>query len=141
MRTPPKLSSSLTFLGEWVVPAAFLLGLPLQIQAALRDPTFPWPIPILWGIACIYVLIFSWPIKKVTIQGDYFVISNYFTNRRAPIAHLARVSKSDLGRGPAINLYFEPPSPFGKRVRILPGDDFDEIMAFLQSLISNRERP
>jgi hypothetical protein len=90
------------------------------------------------------VLIYSWPIKLVTVEGDYFVISNYFTTRLVPIAHLAKVSESYLGRGPTIILYFEPPTPFGKRVRIIPigsSSDFDEIMTFLRSLIGNRERP
>jgi hypothetical protein len=91
-------------------------------------------------------LIFSWPIKLVTVEGDYFVISNYFIKRRVPIAHLAKVAESViLNRGPTIILYFEPPTPFGKRVRIitpwLSKSSDDEIAAFLRSLISNRERP
>jgi hypothetical protein len=141
MRTPPKLSSSLTFVSEWLFPAGFLAGLFAHIHIALRDPEYPIAALILWGIGSIVILIYSWQIKRVTIEDDYFVISNYFTTHRAPIAHLARVNKSYFSRGPMIVLYFEPSGPFGKRVRIIPGDGFDEIMAFLQSLISKSERP
>jgi hypothetical protein len=91
MATPPRLSSSLTFLNEWVIPALFLLGWRWQIQEALRIsmPLAKWIMIIIWGIAFILVLIYSWPIKLVTVEGDYFVISNYFIKRRVPIAHLA----------------------------------------------------
>jgi len=148
MATPPRLSSSLTFLNEWVIPALLLLSWGWQIQEAMRIsmPLAKWIMIIIWGIAFILVLIFSWPIKLVTVEGDYFVISNYFIKRRVLITHLAKVAESAiLNRGPTIILYFEPPTPFGKRVRIIPPwlskSSDNEIAAFLRSLISNRERP
>jgi hypothetical protein len=148
MATPPRLSSSLTFLNEWVIPALVLLGWGWQIQEAMRIsmPLAKWIMIIIWGIAFILALIYSWPIKLVTVEGDYFVISNYFIKRRVPIAHLAKVGEGAiLSRRPTIILYFEPPAPFGKRVRIitpwLSKSSDDEIAAFLRSLISNRERP
>jgi hypothetical protein len=66
------------------------------------------------------VVIVSWPIKLITIEGDYFTISNYFTSHRAPIAHLANVTENNISRLPTISLYFEPPTQFGKRIRIIP---------------------
>jgi hypothetical protein len=139
-----KLSSSLTFLYEWVIPALWLLGGIEQMQYAPRIPftSEKWIIVILWGVGLIWVLIYSWPIKQVTIDGDYFVISNYFTSRRVPISDLAKVGESGLGRGRTIILYFEPPTPFGKRVRLITPSfsrsSDDEIAAFLRSLIDNR---
>src|SRR5215470_9934253 len=149
MQTPPRLSSSLiTFLSEWVVPAIWLWAGRQQIQIALAlRATFGeviWIMVIVWGIGLLVVLIYSWPIKKVTVEGDHFVISNYFITRRVYISHLVKVGESGFGYIRTIILYFEPPTPFGKRVRlIIPfwGSDFDEIVAFLRSLISNRERP
>ena len=144
MRTPLKLSSSLTFLNEWVIPALWLLGGIQQIQYALRipSPLAKWIMVIAWGIGFILILMYSWPIKLVTLDGDYFVISNYLTSRRVPISHLAKVGESRLGRGPTIILYFEPPPPFGKRVRLITPwfskRSDDEIAAFLRSLIDNR---
>jgi len=99
---------------------------------------------IVWGIAFLATLMYSWPIKKVTVDGDYFVISNYLIIRRVPIAHLAKVGESRLGQFPTIILHFEPSTPFGKRVRLITPwfskSSDDEIAEFLQSLISNRER-
>jgi|SRR5688572_13256758 len=144
MRTPMKLSSSLTFLHEWGFPALWLLGGIQQIQYAMPIP-FPlakWMMILVWGIGFILILMYSWPIKLVTLDGDYFVISNYFTSRRAPISQLAKVGESRLSRGPTIILYFEPPLPFGKRVRLITPwfskSSDDEIAAFLRPLIDNR---
>ena len=146
MRTPPNLSSPLTFLCEWVIPVCWLLAGLQQIKMALIGTTFRgviWVIVIVWGIGFIVILIYSWPIKLVTLEGDYFVISNYFTSRRVPINHLTDVGESALvSRGPTIILYFEPPTPFGKRVRLITPlfakNSDDEIAAFLRSLIRNR---
>jgi hypothetical protein len=141
-----KLSSSLTFLYEWVIPGLWLLGGIEQMQYAPRisSTSEKWILVILWGIGLIWILMYSWPIKQVTLDGDYFVISNYFTSRRVPISDLAKVRESGLGRGRTIILYFEPPSPFGKRVRLItPGfsrSSDDEIADFLRSLIDNREQ-
>ena len=103
---------------------------------------------MLWSVGCTAVLIWSWPIKLVTVEGDYFVISNYFTSHHEPIAHLARITESYSVRPPTITLHFEPPSPFGKRVRIIPAEglfifdrkSFDDVAAFLRSVVSDRER-
>jgi hypothetical protein len=91
----------------------------------------------------------SWPIKLVTVEGDYFVISNYITRRRAPVAHLADITESYSGRTPSITLNFEPPTAFGKSVRIIPPQGlftydrkgFDEVVTFLRSLANDRKRP
>jgi hypothetical protein len=97
---------------------------------------------------CVFWLIWSWPIERVTVEGDYFVISNYFTSRRVPVTHLASITESYGFRPPTIVLHFEPPTPFGKRVRIIPpvhglfiidSKSSDEVAAFLQSLVKNRE--
>ncbi len=116
---------------------------------ALTATTFRkvmWMLVIVWGIGFIVILIYSWPIKLVTLEGDYFVISNYFTSCRVPISHLTTVGESALvSRGPTIILYFEPPTPFGKHVRLITPlfskSSDNEIAVFLRSLISNRESP
>jgi hypothetical protein len=121
----------------------------LWIWSALRGPSGQWIGVILWSVVCVIWLIWSWPIERVTAEGDYFLISNYFTSRRVPVAHLASIIEIRDTRTPAITLYFEPPTPFGRRVRIIPPtglfvfdrESFDEVAAFLRSVINDRERP
>lgn len=104
---------------------------------------------ILWGVAGVAMLIRSWPIKRVTIEGDFFIISNYLTSYCVPVAHLAGVTEGFGTRLRRIILHFKPPTPFGKRICIIPPQgsstsdrkSFDEVIAFLQSLVKNRERP
>jgi hypothetical protein len=147
MRTSPQLSSSLTLAHKWILPACFLLGWPLWVWSALRGPSGEWIGAIFWSFWCVYWLVWSWPIKLVTIEGDYFVISNYFTSHRVPVANLASINEI-RHRTPAITLYFEPPTPFGRRVRIIPPcgffiinwEGFDEVVTFLRSVVNDRER-
>src|SRR5262245_28473694 len=146
MRTSPTLSSSLTFLNKWIFPALFLPGWPLWILSALRGPWDAWIFAILWSIACVALLLLSWQIKLVAIEGDYFVISNYFAKRRVPIAHLVSITENSYFRAPAITLHFEPPTPFGSRVLIIPpvgffnNEGFDEAVTFLRDLLNDQER-
>ena len=148
MPTSPQLSSSWTFPNKWALPAFFLLGWPLLVQSALRGTSEMWIGAMTWGAACVVFLFWSWPIKLVTVEGDHFIISNYVTSHRAPIAHLVSIAENYNNRTPTITLYFEPPTPFGKRVRIIPPqglfmfnrEGYDEVAAFLRSLINDRER-
>ena len=147
MRTSPQLSSSFTLAHKWITPACFLLGWPLWVWSALRGPLGEWIGAIFWSFWLAYWLIWSWSIERVTVEGEYFVISNYFTSRRLPVTHLASVTES-YGVCSTITLHFEPPTPFGKRVRIIPPQglfiydrkSFDEVAAFLRSVVNDRER-
>src|SRR5262249_18246552 len=144
MRTSPVLSSSLTYLSEWVYPAIALLLWFRLIQSALSESTTGWVGVIMGGVVSIITLIWSWPIKFVDVEGDYFTISNYFTSHHIPIAHLTNVKANYYSRTPTITLYFDPPTPFGKRVRIIPPGwlfsraVFYDIYDFLHSLVSDR---
>ena len=148
MRTSPQLSSSFTLAAKWILPASFLLGWPLWVWGALRGPSGEWIGAIFWSVLCVFWVIWSRPIKLVTVEGDYFIISNYFTSRRVPVAHLPDITENYSGRTPTIILYFEPTTPFGKRVRIIPPQglfiydrkSFDEVAAFLRSVVNDRER-
>jgi hypothetical protein len=85
----------------------------------------------------------------VTFEGDYFVISNCFTSHRVSVAHLASITEIRDDRVPTITLYFEPPTPFGGRVGIIPPVEssainragFDEAVTFLRGLLNEHERP
>jgi hypothetical protein len=149
MRTSPQLSSSSTLLHKWIFPAIPLLALPFLAHSALRGPSGEWIGVIFLSVVSVGLLIWAWPLKHVTIEGDYFRISNYFVSHRVPVAHLASITEIRDNRIPAINLYFEPPTPFGRRVRIIPPsgififnqEGFNEVVTFLQGLLNDHERP
>ena len=152
MRTSPQLSSSWTFTYKWGLPAFFLPGLIAWIYGALRHPPREWTdagIILLIGIGVCYWLIWTRPIKRVTVECDHFVISNCFTSHRVPVARLASITEIRDDRVPTITLYFEPPTPFGGRVRIIPPVEssaikhagFDEAVTFLRGLLDDHERP
>ena len=137
-----KLSSPLTWLNKIVLPAAFLLAWPVLLSLGLARGGYQW-IPVLaWTIGCAALLVWTWPIKTVEWTGDAFVISNYITTHRVPASHLRRFTENRMNRTPTITLYFEPPTPFGRRVRIIPIPPFsfsmarfDEVAKLLNSVL------
>jgi hypothetical protein len=102
---------------------------------------------IFWSVWGVAFIIRSWRIKHITVEDDFFIISNYFTNYCVPVTHLADVTEGLGTRLRRIILRFEPPTPFGKRICIIPPPgssisdrkSFDEVIAFLQSLVKNRD--
>jgi hypothetical protein len=145
VQTSPRLSSSITLASKWILLAGSLLTCLIWIYQALGGPAEFWIFAIFWGIAFAITAILSRSTKVVTIEGDHFIISNGFTRHRVPIAHLVYVTESHLFRGPTLILGFDPPTPFGKRVRVITPMEFfshkrfHEIAAFLRSLTHNRE--
>ena len=149
MRTSPKLSSDfLTLVHKWILLAFSLLACLMWIRVALSGDSLGRIMLIFWSVAGVALLIWSWPIKRVTIEDDFFIISNYFTSYRVPVTHLANVTEGFGTRVRRIILHFKPPTPFGKRICIIPPQglsisdrkSFDEVTAFLQSLVKKRER-
>ena len=138
-----KLSSSATWMTKFVLPAVFIGTWPVWLIHAWVRGGAEWIPFVFWGIAFMAVLIWTRPIKKVTLEGDEFVISNYFNTHRVPISHFRRFTENRMNRTPTIDLHFDPPTPFGRQVRIVPPRVFstkpyDDVVALLRSLILRR---
>jgi hypothetical protein len=137
---PPKLSSDMTVFSKYILPGVFLCSWPVWFFGALSHGDL-WIPTILWAAVCIWLVVWSRPMKFVALDGDSFCISNYFSTCAVPISRLCRIEQDRNNRTPTITLYFEPPTPFGKRVRIVPPIDFrraafDEVSSFLQSVLN-----
>ncbi|MBO0863000.1 MAG: hypothetical protein J2P21_31795, partial [Chloracidobacterium sp.] len=153
-------------------PPSYMWVLALLVALSVLDQS--------WKVTSFFVIFFSlmsvqwikwvWPLKHVTIEGDYFCISDYLVSHRVPFAHLtglteirairdngSRYSKYYLDNDthevrymasptPAIDLYFDPPTPFGKHVRFIPPsslfdrEPFNEALTFLLGLLNDQER-
>jgi hypothetical protein len=142
MNSPPKLSSAMTVFSKFILPGAFLGTWPIWFFGAVSDSGFTWFGAAMWTAACVWLVLWSRPIKFVTFGGDAFSISNYFSTRSVPASHLRRIEEDRHNRTPTITLYFEPPTDFGSRIRIVPPSGFfsraafDDVSLFLHSLLS-----
>jgi hypothetical protein len=127
------------------MPTAFLFSWPAWICLAVHGHEGLWIIAIVWGLMVVHLIIESRLIKVVTIDGDHFIISDGFTQHHVPIAHLASVTVRSYRGSQTLFIEFDPPTPFGKRVCIVTPVEFfsheyfDKVVAFLRSLIRNRE--
>jgi len=145
VQRPERLTSSATLLNQWIIPLLFWAGWLFIIGAGLTNPRGMLLLAIGWGIPCVLLLVWARLIKEVSIEGDFFVISGHFATHHVPIAHLANIAVVRWSRTPAINLYFEPPTPFGRRIIIIPPyqffsrERFDEVFTFLKALSSQQD--
>lgn len=117
----------------------------MSLRLAVRDGGYAW----LPAIACFVVqsllLLWSVKIKRVSVDGNSFVIVDYATTHRVPISHLQSISEHSNFIAPTILLHFDPPTPFGRSIHIIPpvrmfgGSRYDEAVSFLNSQINERE--
>jgi hypothetical protein len=128
-----------------MTPVFFLLSGPDYLRLISHRPGYAWSVwvaIISWFFlfGCYFVLWRS--IKRVSVDGDYFLISNYVRTHRAPLNSLSAIAIEKRG---GIVLHFEPPTPFGSSVRIIPPiEPFDDTLAqeaasYLKSIINQRE--
>ena len=142
MTPAPKLSSDRTIFAKWIFPGAFLAGWPGWLFNAVSHGGAEWIPAVMWTIFSVWLVIWSRPIKFVTLRGDSFVISNYFSTHSVLTSSLIRIKEDRHNRTPTIMLYFEPPTAFGPRVRILPPVGFlsraafDDVSCYLHSLLN-----
>lgn len=139
--TPPlKISSEMTVFSKLILPGLFLGAWPMWLYLAIsRGGSAWWPLAM-WTAACTWLVLWSRPIKRVSVEGDCFVVSNFISSCAVPVAHLRHIDEDRHNRTPTITLHFDPPTRFGTRVRIVPPLDFwgharfDEVSAYLRAL-------
>ena len=90
--------------------------------------------------ASIGLLWWSLPIKEVWYRDGHFVISNYVREVTVPASHLSHIDESSMNRTPNILMFFNPPLPFGKKVRLIPPlGEFEEKAALLRDLLRTKK--
>ncbi len=139
------LSSSITPFTKFVLPGGFLATLPVWILKTHDPPFGYWP-ALFWAAACAFLVWWTAAIKKVSLRGDEFVVSNYRREIGVPVSSLVRVSADPWNRTPNIALFFDPPTSFGRKVRIIvPWDferrEFDRIAKILRQIVEKNAQP
>ena len=135
---PPVLSSENTFFCKFVLPAPFILMTPFMLYNALSGGGQSWQPALFVAAACLAVVVWTRPLKFVEIKGDQLSVSNSIKTYLIPARDLYFMEVDRDTKTPSITLYFNPPTPFGKSIRILPPKDrkrlsFDRAARWLQS--------
>jgi hypothetical protein len=82
------------------------------------------------------------PIKKVSLIGDHLRISNYRREIEVPVSQIRKIKRSRWNRTPNVTLFFDPPTPFGRKVRIvvlldMAGEEVDRVIALIDCAIAS----
>jgi hypothetical protein len=103
------------------------------VVALLFGGFFPPDIPITVKSVFLTVAIgssivmwfFSWPLKKVTLEGETLLVSDYFQDTIVPISSIGMVEESYAFKRRRIILYLKEPCQFGERIVFVPKLKFD----------------
>ena len=85
-------------------------------------------------LAGVLILGFAWiiwwarPIRFVSTDGEQFLITDLRRRISVPVSQLRYWTEDRHNRSPSICLYFDPPTEFGSKVRIIsPTDWFSQV--------------
>jgi hypothetical protein len=132
------LSSALTPVSKFVAPGLFVV-LPLSSVLSTPTQSFAWIFAIVWfGIGAVVLWWWALPIKKVSLMGNHLRISNYWREIDVPVSQIAKIRGSRWNRAPNVTLSFDPPTPFGRKIRIVvPLDmDVERVIALLDGAMA-----
>jgi hypothetical protein len=141
-----RLSSSLTFVLKFFPPFVGLVILLVPLSDVMRGNGIGREniIPFAAGLL---LLCCGWWLKRVSMNNDVFIISNFVRTVRVPVSTLTGIREHRASRTKTITLKFSPPTPFGRRVVIVPPiGAYDDVAKMLRPLVkpeiqAQRKRP
>jgi hypothetical protein len=142
---PRVISSAQTFFSKFILP--FVAAAPLAIGAVLIGRAI-WPLFLPFGLAvCASIYWYCGRLKKVAIDSDGLVISNYFREVRVPWRDILQVSGSRWVSTRQITVTFDHDIGFGTsiifmpKVRLLwPGQESPIAQELRDLILMNRDR-
>ena len=119
---PRVISSALTFFYKFVFPLVWIAGFGAGTIVVLlvRPRDLPWPIfPVFWLLGSVA---FGWcfgRLKKVTVDADGLLISDYFREVRVPWRSISEV-KGRMMNQPLITITLHADIGLGSSVIFIP---------------------
>lgn len=124
-----KLSSSTTFFwkfiftGLWIGFPLFGIGQTFYRWLVLSQPVYFNANPL--GIFFfIIVIVFVWrglaPLKSVSLEGNFLLVSNYFRKADIPLSEIKYVDAPENSTHRRIFIRFRVPSEFGNEIVFIP---------------------
>ena len=129
-----RLSSGLTFVFKLLFPLVWMAGFGFATVAeflwpdrgthnvvpggALDGGKWIFLVALLFGSA--FILRVAVPLKRVILDGDALLVSNYLRTVRVPLASVARVTQNRWINVRPVTVHLREPSPFGARFTFMP---------------------
>ena len=132
-----QLSSRFTFLAKYGAPPLWMVGFGLVTLRAFLHPSLlaAWGavgaliavklvVPLAWLVGSVRVVRWATRVKRVRVDGDFLLISNYVREVRVPIEALIDIHPGERADSP-ITLGFKDPTPFGGPIVLIPARPTD----------------
>ena len=120
---PRVISSSLTFFYKFIFPLVWIAGFGVGTITLLvaRPSDFPWLIfPVFWVAGSVMFYWLCGRLKKVAINADGLVVSNYSREIRVPWGSISDVAGSRMINPPHITVTFDHDMGFGTSIIFMP---------------------
>lgn len=153
------LSSRWTFLMKYVLPPLWITGAgavtallfytPEHFLSQSGDP----PPPIvdylflgMWVVGSIIILLTTMPLKRVHLDGNRLIVSNFRRESRIPLSDIATVRQNLWTNIRPITIAFRNRTPFGRKIQFMPTTRVrfwveDPVVDELRTLSIPRESP
>ena len=116
-----KLSSALTAFNKFIFPTVWVGGFAESTINLIIRGDSEWTSSLLATIAgLIFFWLLSMPLKKVFIEKDELVISNYFKTIRLPLREIQDVKENRFINFNPVWLILKTECSFGKKIMFMP---------------------
>lgn len=98
---------------------------------------------VLWTVVTSFIIGWVRLLQDVSLDGVVFRISGAPRSVDIPVSHLHAIEEVTFSRPPSILLFFEPPTPFGRKIRVVPPweiggtDGFEVVTGMLRAIVAN----
>ena len=115
------ISSSLTFVYKFIFPISWIgffgFGTIVMLFTGAEES---WLFLGVWIFASLLLGAFCFPLKRVQIDGDHLLVSNFFRTVRIPLADIHRVTESAIINIHPVWIHFRKPTEFGAKIMFMP---------------------
>ncbi len=130
------LSSRGTFVVKWLFPLVWsggwgygtldlLLNLDTATWNGVPSAAPPGTSVFMWVVGTVALAAFGWGLKRVRVEGDALLISNYLREIRVPLADVLYVRRSFFPHAGGIRIGFRAPTPFGYEIVFIGRGEVD----------------
>ena len=88
------MSSAWTFCYKFIVPALWTVAIGVALRWTYPDERVLLVIAIVWAVAGVALLRVCVPLKRVSLEDDALLVSNFRTKWRIPYALIAEVTQN-----------------------------------------------
>jgi hypothetical protein len=126
-----ELSSSWTFFDKVIFPIFWsgLFGAGTACLFLQNQPEAPGFLVALI-IGSLFIWFSGYDLKKVSVDGDEIIISNYLKTCRVPMSEIVAVTENRMINPKLIWIYFKHRTPLGQRIKFTPVNSFGDRFLF-----------